>query len=113
MALFDIKVNDYSQQVLNALNNGKLPTALAAIGEECVGYAQDDCPVDTGNLRSSITKKVVNEDKAVYVGTNVEYGVYVEYGDYAHAVGKKHFLRDAAANHADHYEEILKAALDS
>jgi HK97 gp10 family phage protein len=36
------------------------------------------CPVDTGNLRSSIT--VVPIPGGVNVGTAVEYGPYVEFG---------------------------------
>ena len=110
---FKIEIKDYSQKVIDAINNGKLPLALESIGAECENYAREDCPVDTGRLRNSITHKVVKADKAVYVGTNVEYAVIQEYGDFHHTVGKKHYLRDAAANHADHYKNILKAALNS
>ena len=69
--------------------------------------------VDTGRLRNSITNKVVENELAVYIGTNVEYAPYVEYGDMRHKVGKKHFLRDAAADHTDHYEQIVEAILKS
>lgn len=41
--------------------------------------AKRNCPVDTGNLRSSITP-VIEHWAAGYVGTNVEYAPYVEYG---------------------------------
>ena len=40
--------------------------------------AKSKVPVDTGNLRSSITHDV-DEDEGV-VGTNVEYAPYVEFG---------------------------------
>lgn len=112
MPKIDVTVKDNSAEVLKELEE-KAVMALSAIGQECEGYAKDDCPVDTGNLRNSITNQVVESEKAVYIGTNVEYAVYVEYGDQNHKTGKKHFLRDAAANHADHYESILKAALNS
>ena len=69
--------------------------------------------VDTGRLRNSISNKVVEKEPAVYIGTNVEYAPYVEYGDYRHLTGKKHFLRDSVANHADHYQQIVEAVMKS
>lgn len=39
------------------------------------------CPVDTGNLRNSITG-VMNSDTSGAVYTVVEYSIYVEYGTY-------------------------------
>lgn len=38
------------------------------------------CPVDTGNLRGSITHKVDEIDLSVRIGTNVEYAPYIEFG---------------------------------
>ena len=89
----------------------QIALGLTMIGEEAEGYAKDECPVDTGRLRNSIANKVVKEEQAVYIGTNVEYAVYVEYGDYNHKTGKKHFLKDAAANHGDRYKALMEAAL--
>ena len=40
--------------------------------------AKEKCPVDDGTLRASITHSV-EHDKGI-VGTNVEYGPYVEFG---------------------------------
>ena len=89
-------------------------TALATIGKEAVGYAQDECPVDTGTLKNSIDSEVIKSEMAVYIGTNVEYAPYVEFIDrYSHYVGKAHFLRDAMQDHTDRYAEILKAALEA
>lgn len=42
------------------------------------GDAKKRCPVDTGQLRASITYEV--EGNTGVVGTNVEYAPYVEYG---------------------------------
>ena len=89
----------------------QIALGLTMIGEEAEGYAKDECPVDTGRLRNSIANKVIKEEQAVYVGTNVEYGVYVEYGDYNHKTGNKHFLKNAVCNHTDRYESLMKAAL--
>lgn len=40
------------------------------------------CPVDTGRLRSSITHSVERDGRGLvgFVGTNVEYAIYVEFG---------------------------------
>lgn len=43
--------------------------------------------VDTGRLRNSIAHQVVEGEKAVYVGTNSEYGTYVHEGTGKYAVG--------------------------
>lgn len=111
---------------------------LAAIGEAAEGYAKDDCPVGTpestgikgyvgGRLRDSITyatrmdtgsgtdkPKGTPEDLALYIGTNVEYALYVETRDAVkHQTGKAHFLRDSAANHSETYKKIMLAALQA
>ena len=106
------QVLDHSAEVLKAMRS-QVILGLQAIGQEAEGYAKDEVPVDTGRLKNSITNKVVEKEPAVYIGTNVEYAPYVEYGDYEHLTGKKHFLRDSVANHMDHYRAIMEAALDS
>ena len=130
MPKIDIRIDDHSKEVLAKLKS-VVPLALKAVGVEAVTYAQKNCPVDTGALRNSIawaviddtgghpqegagepsTPKAKPEWNSVYIGSNLEYAPVQEYGDYAHKVGQKHFLRDAAANHSDHYKEILEAAL--
>lgn len=109
----NINLNDMSEEVRSALKQ-QIVLSLQAIGMEAEGYAKDECPVDTGTLRNSISFEVIDDEQAVYVGTNVEYGVYVEYGDKAHhEVGRAHFLRDSAVNHADRYKSIMEAFLSS
>lgn len=134
---FSLRItNDITDEVLKDMKT-QCEKALIGIGEKAEGYAKDECPVDSGRLRNSITyatstfhshgndrggesasskdtgTKATPPEYTVYIGTNVEYAVYVEYGDQNHKVGKKHFLRDAMANHGDHYKEILRAALDT
>lgn len=53
------------------------------------------------------------KENEMYLGTNVEYAPYVEYGEYKHTTGKNHFLRDAVTNHSEHYKAIMEAALKS
>lgn len=43
--------------------------------------------VDTGRLRNSIAHQVVEDEKAVYIGTNSEYAAYVHEGTGKYAVG--------------------------
>ena len=68
--------------VINALQNlvsgGKLQNALALAGEVVRADAVDNCPVDTGRLKNSITSAV--EGDSAVIGTNVEYAPYVEFG---------------------------------
>lgn len=105
-----IEFTDNSEEVLDAARS-QILLALEAIGQEAEGYAKEDCPVDTGRLRNSIAHDVDESEPAAYIGTNVEYAPYVEYGEYNHKVGKNHFLRDAASTHGEHYKAILEAAL--
>ena len=112
MQIKDAKFTDNSQEVLDAARS-QILLALEAIGQEAEGYAKEDCPVDTGKLRNSIAHDVDEGEMAAYIGTNVEYAIYVEYGDYNHKVGKNHFLRDAASTHGEHYKAIMEAAMKS
>ena len=105
-----VQITSKSAEVLQAMRE-QVALGLEAIGQEAEGYAKDDCPVDTGRLRNSISHKVEEQEEAVYIGTNVAYAPYVEYGEYKHTTGKNHFLRDAATTHGDHYKAIMEAAL--
>ena len=90
----------------------KIELALDLIGQTAEGYAKDDCPFDTGRLRNSISNRTVGD--TVYIGTNVEYAPYVEFGDRMHhEVGKAHFLRDAATTHGNEYKHIAETVMKS
>lgn len=118
----DIKITDNSKEVLSAFEN-QIRLALASMGQTAEGYAKEDCPVGTpestgkkgyigGTLRGSIANEVAEDEKAVYIGTNVEYAIYVEMRDNVHhQTGKAHFLRDACATHADEYKSIAETFL--
>ena len=71
--------NDYSADVLNEFHDAVL-RALERCGEQAEGYAKDLAPVDTGNLRNSISHTVDEDEPAAYIGSNVEYAAYVELG---------------------------------
>ena len=95
---------EVSQDIKAAVN-----VALEKIGLLAEGYAQMKCPVDTGNLRSSITHEVSEGEKAVYIGTNVEYAPYVELG--TSRQNAQPFLRPAATEHGNQYRQVLKDTL--
>ena len=107
--------------------------ALEKCGLTAEKYAKLMCPVDTGNLRNSITHQLQPSEPAVYIGTNSEYAAYVELGTgkyypggrqtpwvYQDAKGQWHlthgqraqpYLKPAVADHADTYRSIIESEL--
>lgn len=109
--------------------------ALTRCGEMAVGYAKDLCPMSENSgdasLRQSIEYKINKND--VYIGTNKEYGPYVELGtgkyypggrpepwnyedengDWHHTEGQEAqpYLVPAAKDHAQTYRNIFKDEL--
>ena len=55
------------------------PLAVLAVAEQGAGQAKAIVTVGDGQLRGSISAQSVSRTRAVY-GTNVEHGVYVEFG---------------------------------
>lgn len=66
----DVRLIDNSAQIKGMMEQAKA-RALEAIGLQAEGYAKRLCPVDTGNLRNSISH-TYDKDSA-YIGSNVEY----------------------------------------
>lgn len=130
----DVKITDNSDKFKSAMSKAKL-RALEAIGLQVESYAKPACPVDTGLLRNSITHAVSGQRpaissykadrgdghgsyngtapndsvSAVYVGSNVEYAVYVENG--GSRKGPRPFLKPAVTQHTDEYKAIAKRYL--
>ena len=73
---FNYSFTDNSDLIINAAKE-QILTALEAVGIQAEGDVKDKITemgaVDTGRLRGSIAHKVVSDEKAVYVGTNVDY----------------------------------------
>lgn len=126
----DLIFTDNSELFKRELDSAIL-RALERCGQQAEGYAKDLAPVDTGDLRNSIGHKVDTSEKAVYIGTNVEYAPYVELGTgkfaefggrqtpwvYQDEEGNWHrtigheaqpFLKPAVANHKQTYRNIVK-----
>lgn len=100
MAKVDIK--DYSKEVMSAYSQAR-ERSLEIIGLTAEKYAKEIVPKDTGRLQNSITHEV--EDKAVYIGTNVEYAPPVEYGTIKQKA--QPYLRPSATEHPNTYRQIV------
>lgn len=74
--VMSVEITDNSKEVSAAIKAALL-RGLEKCGLVAEGYAKKLCPVDTGNLRNSITHVVDEGGDAVYIGTNSEYGAYV------------------------------------
>lgn len=101
-------IQDNTGQVVDGIDSA-IGVALEEIGLLAENYAAKKCPVDTGNLRGSITHEVDAGDNAVYIGTNVEYAPHVELGTSRQKA--QPFLRPAASEHGAQYRRVLEKAL--
>jgi len=84
----------------------KINAWLEAIGQDAASTAANQAPVDTGRLKNSISHAVVEEEKTVYIGTNVEYAPYQEFGT-SRGIPGKHFIQFGATAHAGKYKAML------
>lgn len=86
----------------------KIEIALEMCGLLGERYAKLLCPVDTGRLRNSISH-APDGNKAEYIGTNVEYAPYLEYGTVD--MNAHPFLKPAVSKHEYEYREIIRQVL--
>lgn len=103
-----VKINDNSKEVSEAIKSALLK-GLETCGLVAEGYAKKLAPVDTGNLRNSITHTVDEDEPAAYIGSNVEYASYVCLGTIHMAA--QPFLKPAVADHANTYRKIIEDEL--
>lgn len=89
----------------------QLARAAEIIGGMAESYAKQICPVDTGNLRNSITHATEDNGHTVVIGSNVEYAPYVELGTYHPKRKAQPYLRPAIEDHKDEYKEVLQTVL--
>lgn len=128
----NVQFTDNSKEVLEAMQQAAV-RALEKCGLTAEGYAKKLCPVDTGNLRNSITHTVDEDEPAAYIGTNNEYAAYVELGTgkyvsggrptpwvYQDEKGNWHrtngqkaqpYLKPAVADNANAYRKIIEDEL--
>lgn len=132
--IFSLSITDNSEKILDEMRDAAI-RALERVGMQAEGYAKDLCPVDTGQLRDSISHKVDDGEQVVYIGSNLDYAAYVELGTgkyaeggggrptpwvYQDAKGNWHwtrgnpaqpFLKPAVADHAQTYRNIIEDEL--
>ena len=131
-----VKVTDNSKQILSAMEKA-IERGVEAIGTNAEYHAKRDpsMPVDTGLARNSITHAVsgkpasigqytadrgdghgsysgtapIDEKKAVYIGSNVEYFPAIELG--ARNINARHVLQRAATEHKDEYRQLMEDSM--
>lgn len=118
--MIEVEIKDFSKEVLNAAED-QIIEALEKCGMVAEGYAKLKCPVDTGRLRGSISYEVKESERAMYVGTNVEYAPYVEYGTGRNStvggqqtiegIKAKPYLKPSISEHTSEYKKIIKDTL--
>ena len=101
-----IKIENNSNLVREELELA-VKRALTKCGLQAQTFSKSLCPVDTGNLRNSISYEV--NDNTVYIGTNVEYAPYVELGTYK--MTARPYLEPALSGYIGTYESIIKSEL--
>lgn len=130
-----VDFTDNSDEIKDEINKAIL-RGLEKVGMLAEKYAKLLCPAASGHLRDkSIKHKVAEDEKAVYIGTNSKYGVYVELGTgeyypggrptpwvYQDAKGNWHytrgskaqpFLKPAASDYMDVYQKIIKEEMEN
>ena len=105
MNIGSLHLIDNSDVIKNTLPE-QIEIALEAVGLQAEGYAKLKCPVDTSRLRNSITHATVKREKAVYIGTNVEYAPYVEMGTVKQKA--QPYLAPAVTEHVPEYKAIAE-----
>ena len=136
----DVKITDNTDELLAGLLL-KEEKALTMVGMECEGDAKieiESSPrrVDTGRLRNSITwatktehstpeptsdnpdasdddglRSSQAEERAVVIGTNVEYAAKIHEGDAKEGLDPNRFLRNAVERNSDKYRRIIDDTL--
>ena len=125
--IFNFELKSNRKEVLRGSEEA-VERGLAAIGMRAVTYThrpkeRGGTPVDTGRLRNSIAWATASQggggtdapsgggadDRTVIIGTNVEYGEFVEEGTSKRKPA--HMLRNALTDGSDEYARIMEAAL--
>lgn len=94
---------DHTDEVLADLDSA-VTRALEAVGLQAEGDCKEVTPVDTGRLRNSITHAMEADGKAVIVGTNVEYAMFVH--------DRVPYLTGPIQTHIGDYQDIFEDMLE-
>lgn len=136
--VISVTFDDHKDEVMAACKE-QINAWLEAIGEDAASTAANVLTmtgtIDTGRLKNSITHAVDESEQCVYIGTDVEYAIYHEFGTGRYAEGgggrstpwayqdkdgvwrwtsgvpAKHFIQFGATAHQAQYKEMLEAKL--
>ena len=102
----------HKREALNELDS-KLRVMNEIIGGMAESHAKYYAPVDTGNLRNSITHDSEDNYHVVVIGTNVQYAPYQELGAPNVHVPAHPYLRPAIERHVGEYQKVISRVLRS
>lgn len=68
------------QKLVDELLPEAMKQGLEAVGQLVENKAKENCPVDDGQLRASITHEISEDISSVAIGSNLEYAPYVHQG---------------------------------
>ena len=108
-----VSLTDHSEEVIAAMKD-QAGMWLDLIGEDAASTTSNiiaSIPlVKTGRLKNSISHAVDEEEPAVYIGTNVKYAPYHEFGT-SRGIVARHFLQAGASLHKAEYKQLLEEYL--
>lgn len=118
-----LQAERYAKEYLknqDAVDTGLLRNSVTfAIGGESphvMAYQASKKPKDgKDKAAGAYTGAAPTDEKnlvSVYIGTNVEYGRYVEFGT-SRGMKPRPFIKPAALEHADEYKEIVKTEMST
>lgn len=99
-----------AERLHTAIEIGLEEIGIAAEGD-VVGYMEKEHIIDTGNLIGSITHRVLNDESAVIVGTNVEYALYVHNG--TSKMAGRPYLTQPIQENKEKYRKLLESEMKS
>ena len=128
-----VTIESNKEEVLKAVDEA-IQKGLEECGLLAEGFAKKVSAVDTGLMRNSVTHALsgvpfshdyqddageqsgsisgeigAKTDHEMYLGTNVEYAPYVEYG--TTRMEAQPFIRPAIENHQEEYKRIMEGEL--
>ena len=137
--IVNVKFDSHKDEVTAEMKQ-KVISWLNAIGEDASQSSANVLTmtgtVDTGLLRDSISHAVDESNLCVYIGTDVDYAIYHEFGTgiyaeggggrqdpwmfqdkdgnwhWTHGVPAKHFIQFGCTAHQAEYQAMLESALE-
>lgn len=123
MNITSVKLTDNVDKVKRS-TQASIRAALEGIGLHLEGEATEELNIpfphadgvnrpyeDTGTLKGSITHRVVPDENAVYIGTNVKYSVYIHEGT-SRIRNPNRFLKNAIEHNLDQIQRYFEEHLD-